>query len=490
MLLVHEVLAAASGAAPGRVAATLEHRSMTFAEMQARANRLANALWGWGVRRHDRVAYWADLELEASPLQFGIGRIGAAFAPFNPAYSDEEARAALEYLGPRVLLSDGAHAERGEALCRELGTPHLRVRGGRGECLEDLAASSSPESVGAAPPQEDDVFTIFLTSGSTGTPKGVMISQRATWLRAHAGATGNVTTGGAGQLVMFPLFHMAGWNFAYYAWSAHQAAHFVARADGEQLLREVERRRPAQLYCIPGVWRRVLDEKGDYDTSSLEWALIGTSRVEPELLAEIKDRFSGTRTTVNYGSTEAGRAVSLGDADLFSKPYSVGLPVPGFRARVGDDGELHLRSDTLMTGYYNLPEETALALEDGWYRTGDLVEVDHDGYLFVVGRKKEMIRTGGEWVAPVEIEAALGDYPGLREVAVFGATDAHWGEVVCAALVLSDGAAPPSVEDLRRHLEGRLAAFKHPRRLVVVDRLPRTPATGQVQRARLAMGAS
>jgi fatty-acyl-CoA synthase len=488
MLLVHEVLAAAASAAPHRVALTLDDQVMTFAEMQSRANRTAHALFGWGVRRGDRVAYWADMAIGASPLQFALGRLGAAFVPFNPDYADDEARAALAYLGPRLLLTDAAHAEQGEALAGDLGIPHLGVAGRRG--LDELADASSPDAPRVALPSEDDVFTIFLTSGSTGTPKGAMISQRATWLRAYAGATGNITTGGAGQLVMFPLFHMAGWTFAYYAWSAHQPAHLVRRAEGEVLLGALERHRPASLYCIPAIWRRVLDDKGDYDTSSLEWALIGTSRVEPELLAEIKERFPGSRTTVNYGSTEAGRAISLGDSDLFAKPYSVGLPVPGFQARQGADGELLLRTDTMMSGYYALEKETARALEHGWYHTGDLVEFDDEGYCYVVGRTKEMIRSGGEWVAPVEIEAALRDHPGIADVAVFGAADASWGEVVCAAVVVADGADPPSVEEVRRFLRGRLAPFKHPRRVVVLDELPRTSATGQIQRSLLARGVS
>jgi acyl-CoA synthetase (AMP-forming)/AMP-acid ligase II len=114
-----------------------------------------------------------------------------------------------------------------------------------------------------------------------------------------------------------------------------------------------------------------------------------------------------------------------------------------------------------------------------------LAEQDDEGYLYIVGRKKEMIRSGGEWVAPVEVESALAGYPGLAEVAVIGVQDPDWGEVVCAAVVLVDGAPAPEAEDLRRHLGDRLAAFKHPRRVIVVEELPRTSATGQVQRSRL-----
>jgi acyl-CoA synthetase (AMP-forming)/AMP-acid ligase II len=284
---------------------------------------------------------------------------------------------------------------------------------------------------------------------------------------------------------MFPLFHMAGWTFAYYAWSAHQPAHLVQRADAAELLGVVERFRPGSLYCIPAVWRRILEEKRPYRVDSVEWALIGTSLVEPDLLEAIKARFPAARMTVSYGSTEVGRALGLADEDLFRKPGSVGCPVPGVQATTGPDGELLLASETLMSGYYDLPGETARAFEGGWYHTGDLVERDDDGYFSIVGRKREIIRSGGESVAPVEVEVALGDFPGLADVAVIGLPDSQWGELVCAAVVMAHGVLPPSVEDLRRHLRGRLAAFKHPRRVMVMDQLPRTSATGQLQRSLL-----
>jgi fatty-acyl-CoA synthase len=487
VLLIEDVLSCAASAAPDRVALTLGEDALTFAQMRDRSNRLANALAGWGIRRGDRVAYWADICLDAAPFQFALGRLGAAFAPLNPAYSVDEARAALEYLAPRLVVTDGTHAERTASLCALLDLPVATCGGpGPGLALDRLAQSSSPSSPSAPAPEEEDMFTIFLTSGSTGRPKGVMISQRATWLRAHAGAEPRVTTGGRGQLVMFPLFHMSGWAFAYYAWSAHQPAHLVRRADAPELLGAVERHRPASLYCIPAVWQRILDETWSYDTDSLEWAFIGTSRVELDLLEAIKARFPSIRMTINYGSTEVGRALGLGDAELFRKPGSVGWPVPGIRAKVGADGELLLASDTLMSGYYAMPYETGLVIEDGWYHSGDLVERDDEGCFTIVGRKREIIRSGGESVAPIEVEAALVDYPGVVDVAVIGLPDDQWGEIVCAALVMSDGAADPSVEDLRRHLDGRVATFKHPRRVVVVDELPRTTATGQVQRSLMA----
>ncbi len=488
-LIVDDVLSCAAGASPSHPAVTLGEEAVTFGELRRSANRFANALSGLGVARGDRVCWWSDLALAGVSLYFGLNRLGAAFAPLNPAYGDEELAPILAYLRPRLLVSDVGHAERAAALAASLGA-RVAVLGGTGGRLPGadltaLVAAASAADPGLRPPAEEDVATIFLTSGSTGLPKGVMVSQRASWLRTHAGASAHTVSGGGGEVVMFPLFHMAGWNFAGMAWSAHHTAHLVHRAEADELLGAVNRFGAETLYCIPAVWRRVLGAPR-VDTPSLRWALTGTSQVSTDLLHQLKERFPTARTTVNYGSTETARAVALPDGDLFTRPGSVGRPIPGVRAQVADDGELLLRTDRVMAGYFDLPEETARALDGGWYHTGDLAEQDEDGYLYVVGRKKEVIRTGGESVAPVEVEAALTGFPALAEVAVVGLPDERWGEIVCAVVVMEAGAPAPEVAALRAHIGERLAAYKHPRRVEVVDRLPRTSATGQVQRSLLA----
>jgi acyl-CoA synthetase (AMP-forming)/AMP-acid ligase II len=166
------------------------------------------------------------------------------------------------------------------------------------------------------------------------------------------------------------------------------------------------------------------------------------------------------------------------------KPGSVGPASPGVELRLAESGEICVRSPFLMDGYFDDPEATAAALRDGWFHTGDLGALDADGYLSIVGRLKDVIRTGGESVAPAEVEAALAGAPGVRELAVVGIPDPHWGEVVCAVVVPEAGATP-TLDALRAHCAGRLAGFKQPRRLEQIDALPRTAATGQVQRTLL-----
>ena len=227
-----------------------------------------------------------------------------------------------------------------------------------------------------------------------------------------------------------------------------------------------------------------------YDLASVRECDTGTSATPPELLAAIKAAFPGTVTRVYYGSTEAGPATHLADADLERKPGSIGRPTPTVDVCL-DDGEVCVRSEVLMDGYFEQPDATAAALttlEPGgplWYRTGDLGEVDDEGYFSIVGRARDVLRTGGETVAPGEVEAVVVTHPAVEEVAVVGMPDAQWGEVVCAVLVVAEGATAPSLDELRAHCDGRLATFKHPRRVEVVDALPRTAATGQIQRSLL-----
>ena len=161
-------------------------------------------------------------------------------------------------------------------------------------------------------------------------------------------------------------------------------------------------------------------------------------------------------------------------------------PGPSTAVRVDEDGRLWVRGPLLFDGYLDDGAATAEVLVDGWYDTGDLADVDEDGYLSIIGRAREVIRTGGEAVSPGEVEAVLATHPGVAEVAVVGIPDTEWGEVVCAVVVVAPGTAAPDVEALRATCAATLAPYKHPRRVVVVDRIPRTAATGQVQRRLLA----
>jgi acyl-CoA synthetase (AMP-forming)/AMP-acid ligase II len=321
---------------------------------------------------------------------------------------------------------------------------------------------------------------MYFTSGSTGQPKAVMVSHRANWLRAFLAA--NVVSAG-GMVCMFPLFHIAGWQVLAQSWARRRAVHLVQRADADLLLGAVDRWGASTLYAIPAVWKRILECGTSYDLSSLRGVDAGTSYVGSELIVALRARFPGTHNMLGYGSTEMGAGLQIAHEDILRKPGSVGLPCPGVSAKLVD-GELYLRGATMMEGYFKLPAETAEAIADGWYRTGDLAERDDDGYYTIIGRRKEIIRSGGETISPVELDALLKRIEGVADVAAIGLPDADWGEIVCVAVVRRPDCPLPTLSRIRQQL-GDVSSYKLPRAFREVSFIPRTQATGQVQRNQL-----
>jgi len=283
----------------------------------------------------------------------------------------------------------------------------------------------------------------------------------------------------------YPLFHMGAWTIALQQWQARDAVVLLESAGAEQICAAVARHRATRLNCVPAVWRRIIDHAGPTGAAqlaTLRFADTGTSATPPELLDAIGGMLPGAQLRVFYGSTEAGGVTCLEHRDVRRKPGSCGVAVSGVRVSRDERGELWVRSPFLFDGYLDDPAATADCLVDGWYRTGDVADQDDDGFLRIVGRTGDLVRTGGESVIPTEVEAVLSAHPSIDQVAVVGLPDPAWGELVCAVVVVPPGRVPPTVAELRELCDGRLAAFKHPREVRVVDALPRTPSTGQVQR--------
>jgi fatty-acyl-CoA synthase len=481
MLLVGDLLADAAALRPSAVAATLGDRWLTYGDLDAGANRTANRLVSTGIGCGRTVAWWAGPCLESITGFAAVAKAGAIFAPINPAYGPAEAEAALEYLHPDLLVVD---AERFEAAADLAETVGMGIA-----TIEDLTAPG-----GAAAPPEDGGLSdesphiIYLTSGTTGRPKGVVVSHRASWLRSFPGGSTFAVgiRGDGGILASFPLFHYGGWHYVLEAWHHRCAFHVCDRFDGQSLVDAAARWRPSGMYCIPAVWNRVLDASpSGPELDSVKHADTGTSAAPLELLLRLRERMPGATTSVLYGSSEGGHHTTLPDWDISRKPGSVGRVAPPGSIRLAPDGEILYRGPTLMTGYFERPEETATALEGGWYHTGDLGVMDDDSYLYVTGRAREVIRTGGETVAPPEVEAALAGFDGIVDAAVIGLPDDRWGEIVCAVVVTSPDVPAPTVAELRSHIGAALAGYKHPRTVVRLDAIPRTSATGQVQRTLL-----
>jgi acyl-CoA synthetase (AMP-forming)/AMP-acid ligase II len=482
-LRIGDLLRRNAQAVPERPAASLGDAVLTHAGLDLAASRIASALRERGAVRGERVLAFADTSLETLALFAACSKAGLVFAPLDARLSEGEARVLAEVARPHWIVADASCLDAAAAAARAVGAKPAVLGRLAGAAPPDalLAARAPSEAPDDTALRETDPHVMFFTSGSTGRPKAVVLSHRASYLRTFQGVFRDEPEI---SVCMFPLFHMAGFTLALSAWQTRGELALVPQPTAEALLEATSRRRGTRMYGIPAVWHRILAaDLSRYDLSSLRELDTGTSATPIELIQALKARFPGTVTRIYYGSTEVGSAANLPDADVLRKPGSVGLASPGVDLRLGDDGEIQVRSAYLMDGYFEDPRATAEALRGGWFHTGDLGELDAEGYLHVTGRKKDVIRTGGESVTPGEVEAALARHPGVAEVAVVGVPDLQWGEVVCAVVVPSGSA--PTLADLQRHCEGQLAPFKRPRRLELVTALPRTAATGQVQRALL-----
>lgn len=372
-----------------------------------------------------------------------------------------------------------------------MGTPmlllHPRLTARERQALIQAAEVAAPNQ----PPSQDDVRTLAIvhTSGSSGTPKGVVLSRRAFAASAAASAANLGWEEADRWLLPLPLAHVGGLSILTRCLLARRPAVLAPSPEPRALMEAVRRHRVTLMSLVPTVLTRLLDlDPPAPPPDHLRAVLLGGAAASPALLRRAAD--AGWPVLTTYGLTEACSQVTTQRLGTINRGEAgSGPPLPGIELRIGDDDAIHVRGPTLFSGY--VPAGDDPFLDDGWFPTGDHGRLDAHDNLHVLGRRGDRIVTGGENVDPVEVEQALERLPGVREACVFGVADEEWGEVVCAALVVEEERAGPegaALESAVRTLRDRLAPFKLPRRLAVVESLPKNP-TGKLDRpeaARLA----
>lgn len=453
---------------PAGVALRQGDRALTYAELAARVDQLAAGLVTRGVGPGDRVAYLGPNEIATFEVMFAAHRLGAIFTPFNTRLADPEIAFLVQDADPTVFVRSAAdHAE--------------------------LFAAGRDRPVPSADVSLDDPAVILYTSGTTGRPKGVVLSHGNLTFNtmnqfAHADVLSSDTA-----LCLCPLFHASGLGqVCLPTLFKGGTVVLVPKFDPATVLAMIERLRIASFPAVPTMLRMLCDHPdfAGADLGSLRYVIYGGSMVSERVAVAWQRR--GVAILQGYGMTEASPGVHLATPEgAADRPVSVGVPQfftdvtfdPATdEPKPGTSGELLVRGLNVSRGYWRRPAETEAAFTAGWYRSGDIVRVDDDGWAYVVDRVSDLIISGGENISPSEVEAAINALPGVVDSAVIGVADERWGEVGSAFVIATDPAW--TADSLRAALVGVLADYKIPRYVRFVDDLPRT-AVGKVRRQAL-----
>ncbi len=491
---------------------------MSYRELADGADALSGALWQRGVRKGDAVAYLGENSPEFLMTLFGCAQLGAVFVPVNTRLAPPEIEHVLRDSGARVLIHGPEFAERLTPIADAVGLPHRIPTSGSAADgapgLDALIRDGLRGHVDVGVTLEDPA-AILYTSGTTGKAKGAVLSHgNLTWVSINALVDYDIVSTDV-ALMISPLFHAASLGMGALPTLLKGGTMVLEQGfEAGRALELIERYGVTMLSGVPTTYQLMADHPdwAGTDISSLAKLTCGGSAVPTRILEAYEAR--GLSFSQGYGMTETSPgATSLSPAMTREKQGSVGLPHfftevriavpaagsgdgsgdgpgagPGSAAAPrGTVGEIEVRGPNVFLGYHNLPEATAEAFTpDGWFRSGDLGYLDEDGYLFIADRLKDMIISGGENIYPAEIEDLLNGIEGVTGAAVIGVPDEQWGEVPWAVLTLAPGSDPASAstDAVRAALDGRLARYKLPKNVVLVDELPRT-ASGKIRKADL-----
>jgi long-chain acyl-CoA synthetase len=480
--------------APQRIALVDGERNIDYGTFWQQASGFAHHLRQSGLQAGDRVALVLPNRIESAVALYGIWLAGGVAAPLNAQARARDFLPWLRHCGARVVLHESGHRDMEQTLAQwSDGTASMAIALDAGAGLPMAEGSVDwPER-----DADDTLAQLLYTSGTTGDPKGVMLSHAN--LAANTAAVIAYLDLTQNDLIVSVL----PFYYAYGASVLH--THLTCGAclvlgPGMvfpiQVLDALQQHRATGFSGVPSTYVLLMDmlERGGHDLSALRYLTQAGGAMTPAVADRVQDLLPDARLFVMYGQTEATSRISwLPPERRTDKRGSVGIPVQhtrwsifrddGHPASMGEEGEVCVQGPGIMLGYWNNPEATAAVLRDGWLRTGDLGRVDEDGYLFLQGRRSDMIKTGAHRVHPNDVEEVIAELPGIREVAVVGIDDATLGQVI-KAYVVADELAPRAEDRIKAHCRARLAAYKIPRHITFVDALPRT-ASGKVRRVQL-----
>ncbi|GAA5171239.1 fatty-acid--CoA ligase FadD5 [Pseudonocardia eucalypti] len=482
---------------PNQPAISFGEDGRTYRELDERVSRLANALRARGVGAGDRVAILGLNSIEYIEAMLASVRLGAICVPINFRLVAREIAYALADSGSVAVVVDPMFAEALASARAEAPSVHTVLV--IGEDYERALAGADPE-FGELVVDEHAPAFIMYTSGTTGRPKGAVLTHYNLMLHAfscsvHVGAPADdrVSLNGA------PMFHIAG--VSGYLMCLLPGGKFVITPSGgfdpAAMVDLLERERVSTCFFVPSQWQAICAVPGiaERDLSALRRASWGAAPASTTLLRTMMETFPLANVQTAFGQTECSPVTCyLIGEDAIRKIGSVGTPILNVEVRVVDDemndvprgtvGEIVYRGPMVMKEYWNNPEATAEAFAGGWFHSGDLVREDEDGFFYVVDRKKDMIISGGENIYCAEVENVLAGHPKVADVSLIGVADPKWGETPLAVIVPADQADPPDAEEIEAFARQHLAAYKCPRRIALLDALPRNPS-GKVLKVEL-----
>lgn len=481
---------------PRKEAMVFEDVRITYAQMEERVNRLANAILGLGYKNGDRLVILAENTFKYMEVYFAAGKAGMSVTPLNFRLSDGEITHIVNDSEATLYLAGEGYEERSLGLKPEIKAIKqwisLDKKSDGYLFYEEIMADASPEDPWIEV-DEDEMAILMYTGGTTGLPKGVMLSHRNLMTAAYgcilvAGFDSDDAT-----CFVLPLFHISLWPALCVLMMGGKVV-IMPRPDLVEILRLIQDEKCTHVNLVPTIygWLLNLPQAEEYDLSSLRIMTYAGSPFPPDVLKRCINKF-GNIFAQGYGLTEAAPVVSFlipedhvleGPENLTRRLTSAGKEAHVVEARVvnendepvqvGEIGEIVARGKNIMMGYWKNPELTAQVLRGGWLHTGDMGTIDEDGYIYLVDRKADMIITGGENVYPKEVEDVLYEHPAVQEAAVVSAPDERWGEKVQAVVALKEGTSATE-EKLIAHCKKSLAGYKCPKAVQIWDSLPKTP---------------